>query len=944
VQEVIGQGGMGVVLKAFEPALHRLVAIKVLSPALAGSATARLRFTREAKAAAAVSHDHVVVVHGVHETEGLPYLVMKYVAGESLQERLDRAGPLELTEIVRIGLQTACGLAAAHKQGLIHRDIKPANLLLENGLARVTITDFGLARTVDDVGLTQNGVVAGTPEYMAPEQARGEAIDHRADLFSLGSVLYAMSTGMPPFRGSTTVAVLRHVCEQTPPPVRSLNPDVPEWLDGLIARLMAKDPADRFQSAAEVAELLEAYLAHLREPATKAAPWFQPAPRIRRKGWAARLLLLCLALALPVYLLAEVLAQPAAPPANDKDGMVEVYQDFRHSRPLLPSFYMVGPDHQTLARPEDGGLRITLPAEREPHHPISVQATLSLSGDFEVTGTYEILAAAQPAGGYGAGVSLNVANNDDRARFAKASRVNLPREGSVYCAEYWARSLRKDYQVWTKPTEAHVGKLRLVRTGPTIRMLVAEGADAADDAFQEIYRVPHFGAEDLGHLRFEVADSGQPGNPVDARLLDLKIRCGKLVVPGQAGQSSGQGAAPGELGGKSGGKGWLVAALLVMLGLGASSALVWGLQVRARRRRTEVAPAERRPRLRGWLLPGALVTALAVVAVIVYAVWNPSEEPPAALAAPLVPAQEAYWSLKGEAGNREAFDLRGPSAEKCVKFEPEGLRITLPAGWPKQRPMVGVNTDLPVQGNFEITVSYEILREPDHADGVNPAMKLWLMGVVNNHQDNPAVVGRIIHKSGEPRYTMWQTLWDRQDQQNHTRGEQVPTRAKSGRLRLVRTGTMLRYYAAEGADGEFQLLQEFPFTDEDLKGVRILCSTGDRDASLDVRVTDLRVRAGSALDTLPPPEASQAWVYGVAGAGVLLFVALAAGLGLWVYRRRAPASAAPAAVKAEEARLALRCSGCERKLKVKPELAGKKVKCPGCGAAVPVPSQTEPRP
>ena len=121
---------------------------------------------------------------------------MQYVAGESLQDRLDRTGPLEVAEIVRIGLQTAAGLAAAHAQGLIHRDIKPANLLLENGLARVKITDFGLARMADDVGLTQNGVVAGTPEYMAPEQARGEPVDHRADLFSLGSVLYAMCTGV----------------------------------------------------------------------------------------------------------------------------------------------------------------------------------------------------------------------------------------------------------------------------------------------------------------------------------------------------------------------------------------------------------------------------------------------------------------------------------------------------------------------------------------------------------------------------------------------------------------------------------------------------------------------------------------------------------------------------------------------------------------------------
>jgi len=323
VQEVIGQGGMGVVLKAFDPALHRLVAIKVMAAAVAGSAMARRRFTREAQAAAAVCHDHVVTVHGVHEADGLPYLVMQYVAGESLQARIDRTGPLEVVEVVRIGMQTAAGLAAAHAQGLIHRDIKPANLLLENGLARVKITDFGLARMVDDVGLTRDGVVAGTPEYMAPEQARGEPVDHRADLFSLGSVLYAMCTGRPPFRGETAVAVLRRVSDEQPAPVRALNPDVPAWLEAVVSRLLAKEPAERLQSASEVAALLEGYLAHLRQPTTIPAPDLPHAPLLvqpkekRRpipllvSGSRRLVIFLALALALPAFflVLAAVLLQ-----------------------------------------------------------------------------------------------------------------------------------------------------------------------------------------------------------------------------------------------------------------------------------------------------------------------------------------------------------------------------------------------------------------------------------------------------------------------------------------------------------------------------------------------------------------------------------------------------------------------------------------------------------
>src|SRR6185436_1469643 len=158
------------------------------------------------------------------------------------------------------------GLAAAHARGLIHRDIKPANILLENGVERVKITDFGLARAVADASLTQSGVVAGTPQYMSPEQARGEAVDQRTDLFSLGSVLYAMCTGRPPFRADSNMAVLKRVCDETPSAIRETNPEIPDWLITIVNKLHAKNPAERFQSAAEVAELLKEHLAHLQHP------------------------------------------------------------------------------------------------------------------------------------------------------------------------------------------------------------------------------------------------------------------------------------------------------------------------------------------------------------------------------------------------------------------------------------------------------------------------------------------------------------------------------------------------------------------------------------------------------------------------------------------------------------------------------------------------------
>lgn len=281
VTEVIGSGGFGVVLKAFDPALNRHVAIKVLSPQLANSGAARRRFAREGQAAAAVVHEHVVAIHSVAENDGLPYLVMSYIPGCSLQERLDRQGPLDVKEVLRIGMQVAAGLAAAHAQGLVHRDIKPANILLENGVERVKITDFGLARTIDDASLTGSGVVAGTPQYMAPEQARGEAVDHRSDLFSLGSVLYAMCTGHSPFRAETFMAVWRRLCIDTPRPVRESNPEVPDWLAEIIEKMQAKQPQDRFQSAEEVADLLGRHLAHLQQPSIAPRP-----ARLRPRNFA----------------------------------------------------------------------------------------------------------------------------------------------------------------------------------------------------------------------------------------------------------------------------------------------------------------------------------------------------------------------------------------------------------------------------------------------------------------------------------------------------------------------------------------------------------------------------------------------------------------------------------------------------------------------------------
>lgn len=288
VHEVLGQGGFGIVLRAFDEKLQRFVAIKVMAPVIAATSPARKRFLREARSAAAVRHENVVRIYAVEE-QPLPFLVMEHIPGRTLQQKLDDEGPLETGELLRLAVQIARGLAAAHAQGLIHRDIKPSNILLENGVERVKISDFGLARAVDDASISQSGIIAGTPMYMSPEQAEGKPLDHRSDLFSLGSTLYALCTGHAPFRASSTLAVLKRVVEDEPRPIRAVNPAIPDWLAAIVAKLLAKRPEERFASAKEVADLLQAHLAHEQRPglaprpglvtasetATPALDWFE---------------------------------------------------------------------------------------------------------------------------------------------------------------------------------------------------------------------------------------------------------------------------------------------------------------------------------------------------------------------------------------------------------------------------------------------------------------------------------------------------------------------------------------------------------------------------------------------------------------------------------------------------------------------------------------------
>ena len=304
ILEVLGTGGMGVVYRAEDPHLQRQVAVKVMMPSLAASRSARERFLREARAAAAVENDHVVAIYQVGEDRGVPYLAMPLLRGESLDDRLKREGALPLREALRVGREAAAGLEAARKRGLIHRDIKPANLWLEEETGRVKILDFGLARAAGgDAGLTQEGAILGTPAYMAPEQAGGTA-DHRSDLFSLGCVLYRMATGQAPFKGTDTISTLMAVATEEPAPPHEVKPGLPRALTELVMRMLAKKPEGRPASARAVVEAIRAIESDPTRPVpVPRRPAPKPAAKAPARGAAK-----------------PVPVKPAASPRNKRKG------------------------------------------------------------------------------------------------------------------------------------------------------------------------------------------------------------------------------------------------------------------------------------------------------------------------------------------------------------------------------------------------------------------------------------------------------------------------------------------------------------------------------------------------------------------------------------------------------------------------------------------------
>lgn len=314
ILERLGSGGMGIVYRAEDERLGRAVALKFFSNRSFDDADALERFRREARAASALNHPSICTVHDIGEWEGRPYIVLEYLHGMTLRERL-QGDPLELSQILEIAIQLSGALYTAHERGIIHRDVKPANVFLTSS-GQAKILDFGLAKLTEDplesisslptvstaAGLTTPGTTIGTVAYMSPEQARGEVLDNRTDLFSLGVMLYEMVTGMLPFRGRTAAVVFKEILTEEPVDPGELKPEAPVELCRIITGLLSKERDSRFQSAAEVeGELrrLQRISESGRLPVAQAVP-------VARRSWRGRGFLYVSAV-LTVLILAAVL-------------------------------------------------------------------------------------------------------------------------------------------------------------------------------------------------------------------------------------------------------------------------------------------------------------------------------------------------------------------------------------------------------------------------------------------------------------------------------------------------------------------------------------------------------------------------------------------------------------------------------------------------------------
>jgi serine/threonine protein kinase/DNA-directed RNA polymerase subunit RPC12/RpoP len=968
VEDVIGQGGMGVVLKAYEPTLHRHVAIKVMAAAVAGSATARRRFTREAQAAAAVCHENIVPVYGVNEVGSLPYLVMQFVVGESLQDRLDRTGPLELAEIVRIGLQTAAGLTAAHAQGLIHRDIKPANLLLENDTGRVKITDFGLARMIDDVQLTQDGVVTGTPEYMAPEQARGEQVDHLADLFSLGSVLYAMATGGPPFAASSAVAVLRQVSDETQPPIHALNPDMPAWLDAIIARLMAKDPAQRYQSAAEVADLLSGFLAHLEQPALYPAPEIPNANGNDRQRSSAKekratgLLLSLLAGCLLLMALGFGLA-----------AWFEGFGDGDDLKNELPKMSSVG---LPIVQKD-----IFQPQAEEPKVPISGTSIVGIAaapfGQGLLLATYSLILENRKVRGHLPADQVpmespklgivtkefyydfrNKDKLDENFRLAgsdAAKRIKFEPEGLRITLPADRKS---STAIGVAPLFGVQGDFEITLAYEILRTDKPKASGGAGAGLEVYLTTDTPTREALGFDR-RIRPNGldmysaarMTTNKQDKRDFISGLNLKEIPAVGKSGQLR-----------------------ITRIGANAVLSITEPMSKDFRILYSVPLGSEDLTLLRLAANPGAPGTFVDLrlhdfrvrsevpdvrdgrATVEAKDRQNKSDTTAKDSAAQRALTEEMptifYHDFRGNPLPRELV-LFGVTSPAVCEIQPEGLRTTIPKPWIHPKGGVGVRTAFGLKGDFDVTASFEFLQQERPANGYGVGVHLK----VERTDAVAGLIGRSDMADGD--FIKWV--------RTKVADGRLPCSDKAGTLRLKRIGSTLSFLYASGSHGkDFRLIQQRDFGTTEIDYFDLEAGTGRQPVTVDVRWLELRIRGKG--DFIPSEgfqqsiKSAKESTKGKAGtngkastrnrgvAWALLFgfvITLTLALAIWyVVRRRQRREDSPVSnpkhvtehspgVTPES--ITFQCSNCQKKLKAKVLLAGQQIRCPQCGQSMPVP-------
>ncbi len=855
VTDLLGQGGMGVVFKAFDETLNRHVAIKLMAPQWSADAAARRRFAREAKAAAAISHPHVVTIHAVGEWRGRSYLVMEYISGTSLEQRIRERGPLELKEILWIGSQVASGLAAAHAQGLIHRDVKPGNIMLENDLPRVKLTDFGLARAVDDVRLTQQGILAGTPQYMAPEQARGEPLDRRTDLFSLGSVLYALCTGRPAFVGESTVEVIHRVCDATPARIQELNPDIPDWLAEIVERLHRKDPADRFQNSGEVAELLERHLARsqdrslppvehdwVRRPAR--STWAAAIVRVARSRWAASIFLMMLGAAVTFELMHFSMPAPVAereaavdpdqdgrgesPPkgaapgkeiaaSTGKETVASASKDEKRHAPLRE--YVARFDkaldarHVRLHGGSPGkssitanGRGVTIVAGPDGRSPF-VELLFAINGDFEITASYTVPVEKQAEKDASIGPSLQVFGDPSAGAHSSLTRP-LRASRSPVEAIYQKKSDTSFVgSAELDPTRATSGKLRVTRTRSTLVFSIADGTN---DSFREV-------------ARGEVRDCVCQG-----------IRLSSVVTGGSAPRS--------------------------LIWQGAAIRAAELLDVTDESRQKQLASRAARPE------PPR---------------WNPSQLD----ASRLSRSYEQSFLDKGY--DFRALRITAPGgATNLVRPDRRGVRITIPKNLGET---IAIETKFGIHGDFDLRATYEVLacQTPAVGFGVGPELLVKPPG----DWDKLASLSRFARQH-DVVYSaaVVKTI----DGQKQIDGSWPATNAVKGTLRLVRIGATVHYLVAEGDSQDFHEINQGNLGSEDLEMARISVVTGGSSSAVDVLWKDLNIRAEGLPGLLGGSPAANRFAWWIPALGAItLAIAVAC---LWlraVASRRAPKPAKP---------------------------------------------------